>query len=71
MIKEEFKLDNPIWYALSETHKEYAVEFNGCKFYKPEYSPFGGVGAVSNEPLAIDQYSSLLLVFIWLADHQK
>ena len=63
MIKEEFKLDNPIWYALGETHKEYAVEFNGCKFYKPEYSPFGWVGAVSNESLAIEQYSKLTSSF--------
>ncbi len=22
MIKEEFKLDNPIWYPLSETHRD-------------------------------------------------
>ena len=68
MIKEEFKLDNPIWYALSETHKEYAVEFNGCKFYKPEYSPFGWVGAVSNESLAIEQYSKLTSSFYMVGD---
>ena len=36
------KLDNPIWYALNETHRELAVCFNGIRFYHPDYCPFGG-----------------------------
>jgi len=32
MIQYGFKLDNTFWFALSETNKEYAVEFNGCNF---------------------------------------
>jgi len=42
MIIENSKLDNPVWHSLSETHKELAIEFDGAKFYDPEYCPFGG-----------------------------
>ena len=65
---EDFKLDNPIWHALNETHKQYAVEYNGCKFYKPEYSPFGGMGEGGNTALASDQYSKLTSLFYMVGD---
>ncbi|MEH0157085.1 GNAT family N-acetyltransferase [Limibacter armeniacum] len=39
---EEEKLDNPVWNSLNETHKNFSLELNGFKFYKPEYCPFGG-----------------------------
>ena len=65
---EDFKLDNPIWHALNETHKQYAVEYNGCKFYKPEYSPFGGLGEGGNTALAADQYSKLTSLFYMVGD---
>ena len=65
---EDYKLDNPIWHALNETHKQYAVEFNGCKFYKPEYSPFGGMGEGGDTALATDQYSKLTPLFYMVGD---
>ena len=65
---EDYKLDNPIWHALNETHKQYAVEFNGCKFYKPEYNPFGGMGEVGDTALATDQYSKLTPLFYMVGD---
>jgi GNAT superfamily N-acetyltransferase len=65
---EDYKLDNPIWHALNETHKHYAVEFNGCKFYKPEYSPFGGMGEGGDTALATDQYSKLTPLFYMVGD---
>lgn len=65
---EDYKLDNPIWYALNETHKQYAVEFNSCKFYKPEYSPFGGMGKGGDTSLATDQYSKLTSLFYMVGD---
>ena len=65
---EDFKLDNPIWHALNETHKQFAVEYNGCKFYKPEYSPFGGMGEGGNTALASDQYSKLTSLFYMVGD---
>ena len=65
---EDYKLDNPIWHALNETHKHYAVEFNGCKFYKPEYNPFGGMGEGGDTALATDQYSKLTPLFYMVGD---
>ena len=65
---DDYKLDNPIWYALNETHKQYAVEFNSCKFYKPEYSPFGGMGKGGDTSLATDQYSKLTSLFYMVGD---
>ena len=34
---ETNKLDNPTWYSLSETHKDFAVEYEGIKFYHPDW----------------------------------
>jgi GNAT superfamily N-acetyltransferase len=41
-ITDEGKLDNPVWYSLSETHQKFAIEHDRIKFYQPEYCPFGG-----------------------------
>ncbi len=56
---ETNKLDNPTWYSLSETHKDFAVEFDGIKFYHPEYCPFGGF--INSEKTAdgVETYASL------------
>ena len=43
MRSQEFKLDNPVWYSLNETHKDFAIDLNGLKFYHPDYCPFGGL----------------------------
>lgn len=41
MINLEQQLKNPVWYSLQETHKRYAIEFDGVQFYDPEVSTFG------------------------------
>ena len=43
MTNYENKLDNPAWYSLSETHKQFEIEFGDVKFYPPEYCQFGGI----------------------------
>jgi hypothetical protein len=68
---EDYKLDNPIWHALNETHKQYAVEFNGCKFYKPEFTPFGSMGEGGDISLALDQYSKLTSLFYMVGNPPK
>jgi hypothetical protein len=30
------KLDHPAWYSLSETHKDFVIEYNNIKFYDPD-----------------------------------
>ena len=36
-----YKLDNPVWHALNETHERYSICYPGIKFYDPEFCPFG------------------------------
>lgn len=56
---EENKLDNPVWYSLSETHKGFAIDYGNTKFYNPDYCPFGGFIDSENIADAIEQYSNL------------
>lgn len=56
---EENKLDNPVWYSLSETHKGFAIDYGNTKFYNPDYCPFGGFIVSENISDAIEQYSNL------------
>jgi ribosomal protein S18 acetylase RimI-like enzyme len=37
------KLNNPVWFSLSETHHQYALGNERIKCYYPEYCPFGGI----------------------------
>ena len=53
------KLDNPIWYALSETHQQFAIDYGTIKFYHPDYCPFGGFYGTEDHAAGIDAYSSL------------
>jgi len=53
------KLDNPTWYALTETHKEFAIDYNGIKFYHPDYCPFGGFINENATKNGIDNYAQL------------
>jgi ribosomal protein S18 acetylase RimI-like enzyme len=40
MIAMNF-LDNPVWYALLQSHKAFALQYGNCKFYDPSFCPFG------------------------------
>ncbi|MCL9805493.1 GNAT family N-acetyltransferase [Flavobacterium amniphilum] len=62
------KLDNPTWYSLSETHKEYAIVDNNMKFYLPEYCPFGGFIHPENTEMPINRYSLLTDNFYIVGD---
>ncbi|UQD57510.1 GNAT family N-acetyltransferase [Flavobacterium sp. K5-23] len=58
-FKDESKLDNPVWYSLSESHKEYAIDYSGSKFYHPDYCPFGGFIDAETTSSAANNYSKL------------
>jgi GNAT superfamily N-acetyltransferase len=62
------KLDNPTWYSLNEAHKEFAIDYNGIKFYSPEYCPFGGFTNLENTAAGIDRYASLTTDFYIVGD---
>jgi len=48
-LPDAHKLDNPAWYALSETHQALCVDFGGIKCYPPLYSSFGGFSEQVND----------------------
>jgi GNAT superfamily N-acetyltransferase len=62
------KLDNPVWYSLSETHDNFAISYPGVKFYDPEYCPFGGFITSNNVALQIDEYSKLINDFFLVGE---
>ena len=53
------KLDNPVWFSLSETHHTFAVDYSNLKFYHPDYCLFGGFKNNENTSTSIDDYSAL------------
>lgn len=59
-MKDIEKLDNPVWYSLSECHHSFAIEFNTVKFYHPDYCPFGGFTAIENTSAPLAEYAKLL-----------
>ncbi|MDU8887281.1 GNAT family N-acetyltransferase [Yeosuana sp. MJ-SS3] len=70
-MKSHKKLENPIWNSLSETHKQYALDFGNIKFYHPDYSPFGALQHDTNDVEAITEYSKLLGNFLIVGHKPK
>ena len=54
------KLDNPVWYSLSETHQNFAVDYTDIKFYHPDYCPFGGFLKTEKVSKFLDEYSTMV-----------
>jgi len=57
MIIDYNKLDNPAWYSLTETHREFAIDRGDTKFYQPDYCTFGGFTSTTDILKNIDAYS--------------
>ncbi|WP_412984887.1 GNAT family N-acetyltransferase [Pontimicrobium sp. IMCC45349] len=57
---EETKLDNPVWNSLNEVHKKLSVEYEGIKFYNPDYCPFGGFIESKKAADGITKYAGLI-----------
>lgn len=53
------KLDNPVWYSLSETHKKFAIVYKHLKFYTPDHCPFGAFDVDGDMFAEIDEYAKL------------
>jgi ribosomal protein S18 acetylase RimI-like enzyme len=62
-MNQEYKLDNPVWHSLSESHQEYALDFKGSLFYNPAYCPFGGAIDTESTLSAANSYSKLCQKF--------
>lgn len=58
-MKDDHKLDNPVWYALNETHQHFVIEYNDVKFYHPDYCPFGSFSGNVDTKDAMHAYAAL------------
>jgi len=58
--QEDKKLDNPVWFSLSETHQSFALDYGSVKFYHPDYCPFGGFEKGNAIAKSIDEYSEMV-----------
>ncbi|MGO4906533.1 GNAT family N-acetyltransferase [Flavobacterium sp. W20_MBD1_R3] len=58
--QDDKKLDNPVWFSLSETHQSFAVDYGSVKFYHPDYCPFGGFEKGNAISKSIDEYSVMV-----------
>jgi ribosomal protein S18 acetylase RimI-like enzyme len=54
------ELDNPVWYSLSETQQEFAIDYGSIRFYHPDFCPFGGFTAIDNITDHLDEYATLV-----------
>jgi GNAT superfamily N-acetyltransferase len=70
MIDLEEQLKNPVWYALQETHKKYAVEFNGVKFYNPDICLFGSFFDETKTTKASIDYLKTSDKFFFVSENQ-
>lgn len=59
MTSDDKKLDNLVWYSLSETHQHFAIEYNNIKFYHPDYCSFGGFNQIENISTPIAEYATM------------
>jgi len=62
------KLDNPAWYALQESHKEFALDYGDIRFYHPDYCRFGGFADKGATQKGIDGYAALVHDFYVIGD---
>ncbi|SEO92656.1 FR47-like protein [Flavobacterium sp. CF108] len=70
-VTEENKLDNPVWNSLSESHDKFAIDYNGTKFYNPNYCPFGGFFELESTLESVEKYASLCENFFIVGEKPK
>ena len=51
MTDQFYKLDNPAWYGLNETHKEFCISINGLKCYQKNIVAFAAWDTSNNSGL--------------------
>lgn len=60
MQRDYSKLDNPVWYSLTETHQNFSIDYGNLKFYHPDYCPFGGFKTAEDITRGINEYSTIV-----------
>ncbi|MFY0714044.1 GNAT family N-acetyltransferase [Seonamhaeicola sp. NFXS20] len=71
MSYSEAPLDNPVWFALSDTHYNECINYGNVKFYHPDFTPFGAF--INNEDTsdAIEKHAHLLDNFFIVGNKPK
>jgi ribosomal protein S18 acetylase RimI-like enzyme len=59
----EYKLDNPVWYSIAETHKDFGIDSGTTKFYHPDCCPFGGFTSLDTFENTVSNYAKLASSF--------
>ncbi|WP_299798133.1 GNAT family N-acetyltransferase [uncultured Maribacter sp.] len=70
MANLEKQLKNPVWYSLNETHKKFAVEFDGVQFYDQEVCTFGSFFDELKTEKASSQYIKTTDSFFFVSENQ-
>ena len=70
MTTLEDKLKNPVWYSLNETHKKFAIEFDGVQFYNPTINNFGAFFDTNKTTEALNKYAKLSEKFFFVSENQ-
>ncbi len=70
MTNLEEQLKNPVWYSLEETHKKFAIEYNGVKFYEPEVCTFGSFFEEAKTKKASNEYIDKTNKFFFVSENK-
>lgn len=70
MTTLEDELKNPVWYALNETHKKFAITFDGVQFYNPDVNNFGAFFDANKTTKASIKYAKLTEKFFFVSENQ-
>lgn len=70
MISLEDKLKNPVWYSLQETHKKFAIEYDGVQFYNPKINNFGAFFDETKTEKASFNYADKTENFFFVSEKQ-
>ena len=65
------KLDNPVWYSLSESHRHLSLDFGKVKFYHPDFCTFGAIHEFADVLDGIKQCASLTESFYIVGQKPK
>ena len=71
MLLEKNKLDSPVWFSLTETHKDFSIDYNVIKFYHPDYCPFGGFLNIDKTANSLNEYSKIIHTFYVVGQRPK
>lgn len=69
MTTLEEKLKNPVWHSLNETHKNFAVEFDGVQFYDSKILTFGAFIHPTKTEKALNQFVKSANTFFLVSEH--